>query len=919
LKRQRDELRREKSLSRALKRSNERLVLLQGDPGSGKSVALRNAARALANKSIRRPSFDKRIPLYINLKELRRINGVLDSETIRAYVLGQLNQANSRDVDQFLTDEFGRGMEEGTWLFFFDSFDEIPEILTAAESGETIGEYADTLYDFLHGMNTSPGVVASREFKGPPRFGWPRFIVQPLTEPQKRELIRKAELEPNAESEVFGALASADPMVAQLSSNPMLLGLICEHVRETGLFPASSHAVFETFAESRLRRDADRVGQRFGVDPSELRQVAEEIAFQITAQPGTGLSPSRADLARILCGTDLRSRLADPTWLDRHLDALEYVKLARAPEGASSGNNRMFTYSHRRFQEYFATCVVLRKPDSVSTDSLLLDGQWRETAVAMLQTTQSGSGVSALLTEAERLLAESVAKWALAAGVSDTEDAVMAQDGPPFEWPPKSLHLLSLIDTGVAGRPQDISPSLRGSVAPLLRAAWASGRRHHQLWAVQAALLADADTTEQILEDSFSSKSRLLQRLAYRYTGRLSRVPTQLSRHMRLALIDQASQGRMLFEWPTVCAQLGRLSDPNWQLRAARLLRWLPVLSMLAPTLLFISFASSDGHIYDGWWVAGWATTMALLGVQEAFPMWGTRSASASTLQYWAMEAVGYTAISLFSVWCGVWVAGKSATFDKVAEGIVMHPAIARLSAVSLCYLLLWRISAVAAVAWGLNVRSVTWPFLPLVVFVAACPRFFKSGLRRLTRIAMNFLVAMVKLITLMSLLIWLAPYLSRSPSFNLGLFGTATIVYISIGVMSRTHDRRIVRSLNPELRLDDAAIRSIVSRLRSDNGVRQLINWIQRRRLDCTDDGIGVFEELIDAAARHRRLAATQPWWRRIFDDLVNEVWTHPLEGAISEETIDHIALLATEHRTFSTKSRRGSGTLGTPQPLRS
>ena len=63
-------LRREKSLSRALERSNERLILLEGEPGSGKSVALRHVAQNLAKKASRSKNSQTLMPIYVNLREL---------------------------------------------------------------------------------------------------------------------------------------------------------------------------------------------------------------------------------------------------------------------------------------------------------------------------------------------------------------------------------------------------------------------------------------------------------------------------------------------------------------------------------------------------------------------------------------------------------------------------------------------------------------------------------------------------------------------------------------------------------------------------------------------------------------------------------------------------------------------------------
>lgn len=60
-------------------------------------------------------------------------------------------------------DEFDWGLRTGTWLFLFDSFDEIPDILGSTETDTVVEEYADALFHFLHGMNQCRGVVASRE------------------------------------------------------------------------------------------------------------------------------------------------------------------------------------------------------------------------------------------------------------------------------------------------------------------------------------------------------------------------------------------------------------------------------------------------------------------------------------------------------------------------------------------------------------------------------------------------------------------------------------------------------------------------------------------------------------------------------------------------------------------------------------
>ncbi|HEY4640540.1 MAG TPA: hypothetical protein VII75_04295 [Thermoanaerobaculia bacterium] len=65
-------LSRERSLSEALRKSRERLILLEGEPGAGKSVALRHLAITIASSATKSRSLGSLIPLYINLKSIDR-------------------------------------------------------------------------------------------------------------------------------------------------------------------------------------------------------------------------------------------------------------------------------------------------------------------------------------------------------------------------------------------------------------------------------------------------------------------------------------------------------------------------------------------------------------------------------------------------------------------------------------------------------------------------------------------------------------------------------------------------------------------------------------------------------------------------------------------------------------------------------
>jgi hypothetical protein len=71
-------------------------------------------------------------------------------------------------VASFLKEEFDGRMVEGGWPFLFDSFDEIPELLSVTETGTATEteRYEQALRDFVTTLSRRRGVIASREFRG---------------------------------------------------------------------------------------------------------------------------------------------------------------------------------------------------------------------------------------------------------------------------------------------------------------------------------------------------------------------------------------------------------------------------------------------------------------------------------------------------------------------------------------------------------------------------------------------------------------------------------------------------------------------------------------------------------------------------------------------------------------------------------
>jgi NACHT domain-containing protein len=596
-------LRREKSLSKAIERTNDRLIHLEGKPGAGKSVALRYVTRVLALRAAKSKALKSSIPIYINLKELNRDEGQsIDRNLIESYVLKTLMRANDRNVEEFLDQEFRLGIEEGRWLFLFDSFDEIPEVLSSTEFDEIIKHYTNALSDFFSGFNQCRGVIASRHFRAPGRSQWAQFRILPLSEERRIELIKKANLDYQIEQEFIGQLRMAGPELRDLAKNPMLLGLLCVHVKAGNKFPDSAHTVLSTYLENRLNRDRERLQKRFRIQPEDIRTLAEKAAFCMVADYGLGLSPSRETLKNSL--NSLGFGIDDERMYDTLLDGMEYIKLARSEGATTAGESQTFTFAHRRFQEYFATCIVLREPNRVSEKELLSDARWRETAAVTFQT-QPLEKLTSLLEAASQSLSLMIDNIPTALKINceeATEDSEITTNRTDeegiiekgqshawirFPWPQGAIHLLSLLQDGFGRRLSELQDKIRYDAGTILLSANQNGGPYDKTWAMEVAGVAPPNVLLFMIRGAFSSNRQMLKDIAYRQASRLSEIPSDVVHSIYNTLLNLSIIGSLRRDYHSTRAHLARLDGGIRFLSTLRLLKWEPNIDFCLHLIVF--------------------------------------------------------------------------------------------------------------------------------------------------------------------------------------------------------------------------------------------------------------------------------------------------------------------------------------------
>lgn len=364
------------------------------------------------------------------------------------------------------------------------------------------------------------------------------------------------------ERQLLAGLGSASSEIAEMSRNPMFLGLLCDYVRTKGAFPTSVHAAFETYVENRLTRDTHRLQQRFDLSPKQVRAFAQSVAFCMASVPGLGLSPLR-DKLRAAMVSEL---FPVGQTFETALDALEFIKLARS-EATLRGAPLHFTFSHRRFQEYFATSVVLNEPSRISPTDLLSDGRWRETAVVMCQL-QPTSALVPLLQEVEHRLASM-----LPANGRDSDSDSPEADGQCYLWPPGCLHLLGILQEGFSRRRAELPRQIRQTVGRLVDLPSRLGDLGARKYAVEVSGTASDATLIEILRGAFQSDSNWLRDAAYRQIGHLKEVPADIAEAIRMSLIRMGYKHRLETERFATEAYLARLTNGQDFLRVATLIR----------------------------------------------------------------------------------------------------------------------------------------------------------------------------------------------------------------------------------------------------------------------------------------------------------------------------------------------------------
>jgi hypothetical protein len=345
-----------RNIVKRLLKADEPLILL-GDPGTGKSITLQQAAMLIADKESKRvfPT----ICLFIRLGEFQ-VHGDIHMQSVWDHV----KRTTPREIQPFIDSL----KDSGRLVIFFDGMDEM--------SRERYNEHTRALSIFA-GSNKhfTKTLFSCRVTDFTPRFQHNRLVLMPFSRSHIFQYIKRQI--PHFPVKIGNRNWSARQLAKRLArgdlpmqaDNPFVLWLLCTYLQEEQDWPKSRVHLLEYYNRFNYQRKA-RDAEQSNVSMPDMDRTfltLGRIAYEITDR-NKGTAIPLEDVKKLLASEEFGAVQAGLQcgFLQKSLD-LEIT---------------LIRFEHHRFQEYFAAFYLSNNEQERSTFKWLdkLDApRWQET------------------------------------------------------------------------------------------------------------------------------------------------------------------------------------------------------------------------------------------------------------------------------------------------------------------------------------------------------------------------------------------------------------------------------------------------------------------------------------------------------------------------------------------------------------
>ncbi|WP_158412818.1 NACHT domain-containing protein [Hyphomicrobium nitrativorans] len=312
-----------------ISRASEReFVVVKGEPGSGKSVMLRNLARQL----LAGVANGGKVPLLLNMRDFPLTLELEQAEivtSLRQWAKSEYRRQTGSRSNSISDEEFDQLYAEGSLVFLFDSFDENGAVGQSPHHGEFVGALSQALVEFIRTSGGCIGIVFSREFKSP-TVGWiahQTYSVRPFTDSDIKKYVTENCV---SSKPLVAAIFTERIDLYAMAKSPLLLALVVDFCNgNDGRLPNSEFDIFQSYIRRRIHR-ALQGGMASSNKYEEALRVAKALARCLSSHQTYQIDGSN----------------------EKAIGILAQARLIRQYEGG-------YAFAHKRFHEYFRVCSML--------------------------------------------------------------------------------------------------------------------------------------------------------------------------------------------------------------------------------------------------------------------------------------------------------------------------------------------------------------------------------------------------------------------------------------------------------------------------------------------------------------------------------------------------------------------------------